>query len=137
MKRFVRWLFSSPPQAPSPWRVIAWWESRRIPFNLVVGTYGAGCFAAFAWALTTSGRLEPGDDLVEPIALLAAPVGVNVLYTLGWLVEVLARLLMPGLSSRFGPKLLGLGLGLGLTLISLPAVSWGGYRLLQVVGLVQ
>jgi hypothetical protein len=71
---------------------------------------------------------------VEPLALLAAPFGINVLYTIGWLVEVPARLLVPGLSSRFGPLLLKLGLGFGLFLITLPAAFWAGYRLLQLVG---
>jgi hypothetical protein len=114
--------------------VIAWWEVRRIPFNVIVGVYGAVCLVVFFWAITTSGHLRPGEDAVEPIALLAAPFGINLLYTLGWLVEGLARLLRPDLSPRFGPLLLKTGLALGLFLITLPAVLWGGYRLLQLVG---
>jgi len=61
------------------------------------------------WAIATSGHLHPGEDAVEPIALLAAPFGINLLYTLGWLVEVPARLLRPGLSPRFGQLLLKMG----------------------------
>ena len=134
MKRFTEWLFASPQGRGSSWRVVAWWELRRIPFNIIVGVYGALCFVIFLWAITTSGHLKPGEDAVEPLALLAAPLGINVLYTLGWLVEIPARLLVPGLSSRFGPILLKLGLGLGLFLITLPAAFWAGYRLLQLVG---
>ena len=55
-------------------------------------------------------------------------------YTFGWLVEVPACHLVPGLSSGFGPMLIKLGLGLGLFLITMPAVVWSGYRLLQLVG---
>ena len=135
-KRLVEWLFANSERPGSPWRVVAWWEVRRIPFNVVVGGYGAFCFVIFLWAITTSGHLQPGEDAVEPIILLAAPVGINVLYTLGWIVEVPARFLVPGLSPRFGPLLLKLGLGLGLFLITMPAGIWVGYRLLQLVGVV-
>lgn len=134
VKRFTAWLFTNPQEPHSLWRVIAWWELRRIPFNLIVGTYGALCFAVFLSAITTSGHLQPGEDALEPLALLAAPFGINLLYTLGWLVEIPARLLVPGLSSRFGPLLLKLGVGLGLFLITMPAAFWSGYCLLQLVG---
>ena len=134
MRRFAAWLFANPDGARSPWRVVAWWELRRIPFNMIIGAYGALCLAIFFWAITTSGHLQPGEDAVEPIVLLAAPFGINVLYTLGWLVEVPARIFIPGLSPGFGPLLLKLGLWLGLSLITLPAAFWGGYRLLQLVG---
>lgn len=134
MKRFTEWLFTNPQEPGSLWRVIAWWELRRLPFNIIVGAYGALGFVIFLWAITTSGHLQPGEDAVEPIALLAAPFVVNLLYTLGWLVEVSARHLVPGLSSGFGPMLLKLGFGLGLFLITIPGVFWGGYRLLQLVG---
>jgi len=135
VKHFTDWLFASPHEPGSSWRVVAWWELRRIPFNVIVGVYGALCFVTFLWAITTSGQLPPGEDAVEPLALLAAPIGINVLYTLGWLVEVPARLLVPGLPSRFGPMLLKVGLGLGLFLITLPAALWSGYRLLQFAGI--
>jgi hypothetical protein len=136
LRRFANWLFADLPSTGSSWRVIAWWERRRIPFNVIVGVYGVLCLVVFFWAITTSGHLRSGEDAVEPIALLAAPLGINLLYTLGWLVEVPARLLKPGLSPRFGPLLLKIGLGLGLFLITLPAVSWGGYRLLQLAGII-
>lgn len=137
MRRFTKWLFASPELPATPWRVVAWWEVRRIPFNLVVGTYGALCFAVFFWAITTSGHLQPGEDAVEPIALMAAPVGINALYALGWLVEVAVRLPMPDLSPRFGPLLLKLGFWFGLFLITVPAGCWAGYRLLQLTGVVK
>ena len=98
VKHFTDWLFASPHEPGSSWRVVAWWELRRIPFNVIVGVYGALCFVTFLWAITTSGQLQPGEDAVEPLALLAAPIGINVLCTRGWLVEVPARLL-----ARVGP----------------------------------
>jgi len=108
-----------------------------LPFNVVIGAYGIVCLIVFFWAIGTSGHLQPGEDAVEPIALLAAPFGINALYTFGWLVEVPARLLVPDLTPRFGPLLLRLGMGLGLALISLPAVFWAGFRFLQMIGLAK
>lgn len=134
VKRFIEWLFTNPQEPRSLWRIIAWWELRRIPFNIIVGTYGALCFVVFLSAIMTSGHLQPGEDAIEPLLLMVAPFGINLLYTLGWLVEVPSRLLILRLSPRFGPMLLKLGFGLGLFLITLPAVFWGGYRLLQLVG---
>ncbi len=133
--RFADWLFANPEGPRSPGRVVAWWEARRVAFNVVIGVYGLICLGIFFWAIVTSGQLQPGDDAVEPIALTAAPFGINILYTLGWLVEVPARMVAPGLSPHFGPLLMKSGLGLGLLLITLPAAFWLGYRLLQLVGI--
>ena len=120
--------FFEPPEPPlDSWSVICWWEARRIPFNLLVGGLGAVCLGILFWALATSGHLRPGEDAVEPIALLAAPFG---------LVEAPARLLVRDLSPCFGPMLLRLGVGMSAVLIALPAAFWTGYRLLQSAGLV-
>ena len=98
VQRFAAWLFSNPKEPVSASRVIAWWEIRRLPFNLIVGAYGILCLAVFFAAITSSGHLQPGEDAVEPIALVAAPFVINILYTLGWIVELTARSLEPGLS---------------------------------------
>jgi hypothetical protein len=136
VRRFAGWFFASPQSRRSLWGVVAWWQVRRIPFNLIVGLYGVVCLVAFFWAITTSGHLQPGEDAVEPLALLAAPFGINVLYTLGSVVEVPTRLMVSNLTPRFGPLLLKLGLGFGLFLITLPAAFWVGYRLLQLARVV-
>jgi hypothetical protein len=137
LKDQLVWMFESPPLPISEWSAILWWERRRVPFNLFVVGYAIPCFVVFIIALSTSGYLQPGEDAVEPLALLAAPVVINVLYTLGWLVEVPARIVVPSLSPCFGPTLLKLGMGLGVFLISVPAVLWAGYRVLQLVQVVQ
>jgi hypothetical protein len=129
-------MFDAPEPERPLWKVVLWWELRRIPFNLIVGLYGIACLAIFFWAILTSGELAVGDDAVEPLGLIAAPFVINFLYTLGWLVEVPARIAMPKLSPRFGPILLAAGLGFGLFLITLPAGFWLGFRVLQLLGVV-
>jgi hypothetical protein len=128
-------LFEAPPNPRTVREVIAWWEHRRIAFNTIIGVYGVACFMIFLVSIETSGALEPGEDAVEPLALIMTPIGLNVLYTLGWLVEALIRLTDPQLSPRFGPALLKVGIGLSVFAVSVPAVVWGGYRLLQLTGL--
>jgi hypothetical protein len=130
------WLSSTPADFDSPWRVVAWWETRRLPFNLIVGVYGIACLLVYFLAISSSGHLGPGEDAVEPIVVFAAPLLINVLYTLGWLVEVPARRQVPGLSPRFGPLLWTLGLGFGLFLMTVPAAIWSLFRLLQTIGVL-
>ncbi len=137
VRRLAQWLSTGPEVPATPWGVVAWWELRRIPFNVIVGAYGVVAILVFFWAIGTSGHLEPGEDAVEPIALLAAPFVINALYTLGWLLEVPVRLAKPSLSRQFGVRLLGLGLVFGLGLITLPAGIWLGVRALQVLGMVK
>ena len=137
MRRAWAWFFAPPSEPITVGKIVSWWEWRRIPFNLVIGSYALVSLVAFSWAIQTSGRLQPGEDAVEPIGLLTAPFGVNVLYTLGWLVEVPARRAFRSLTPSFGPSLLKLGVALGVLLISAPAVFWIGIRLLQLARLIR
>ena len=136
LSRVRGWLFAEQQLPIRWWRVIVWWELRRIAFNLFIGVYGIVCLAVFFWGILGSGTLQPGEDAEEPLALIAAPFVANACYTLGWLVELPARLLWPSLSPQFGPWLLRLGLGLSVFFISLPAVYWGGYHVLQLAHVI-
>jgi hypothetical protein len=124
-------MFSVPEGALDLRRTIVWWELRRIPFNLVIGVYGFLCLLLLYWGVQGSEDFAHGEDAVEPMALMAAPVVINLLYTLGWFVEIPTRVLFRKLSPAFGPILLKMGLGLGVFLCSLPAVVSAGNRLLR------
>lgn len=130
------WLFRRKPEPSSAWDVIVWWELRRIPFNFVIGAWGVTCVAILDAAISAAHVLGPGEDSVEPMALFAASLAINVLYTLGWLVEVPARMIAPSLSMNVGTRLMQFGLGLGLSLIALPALFWTGYVGLQILRVV-
>jgi hypothetical protein len=134
-RELATWMFASLNEAQTPQAVIAWWERRRLPFNLLVGAWGIFCLIVFFAAITTSGHLQQGEDAVEPLALVAAPFVINLLYTLGWIVEITYRSIEQDVSPAFGPRLLKLGFGLGLFLCAVPAVLWSGYRLLQWAGI--
>lgn len=132
----IRWLFA--PQAdPTPGRAVLWWEARRLPVNLLIGVYGIVCLAVFFWGLSGSGHLKPGEDAVEPLALIAAPIMFNVCYTLGWVVEASARQAVANPPRWLGPFLMALGLAFSLMIITLPAAFWGGWRVLRLIGVLE
>lgn len=132
----IRWLFTPPP-TPTPGRAILWWELRRIPVNLLIGLYGILCLLIFFAAIHHAHLLQPGEDAIEPIAIVLAPIAFNLCYTLGWLVEAPARVLAPRLTPKLGPRLLLIGLAFSLLVISLPAVFWLGYACVQAMGLLK
>ena len=133
----IRWLFAAPPEPVTTLRVIGWWELRRIPFNVIVGGFGILAFIVFADSIYSAGVLQPGEDAVEPFVLLLTPVAANICYTAGWLVDAPLRFVYPSLRAGFTLFLFRLGLSFSLLVISLPAVIWGGYRLLQLLHMVR
>jgi hypothetical protein len=130
LQRVSRWFVSRPERTYTPTDAIGWWELRRIPFNLLIALYGFPCLLLIHWAADASGKLPPGEDAIEPMAMLLVPFAVNILYTLGWLVEAPLRVIRPTLPNRFGPLLLMLGLSLGCFFCSVPAVCALGMWLL-------
>ena len=136
MKRIrhtMQWLFTAPEEPVTTRRVIGWWELRRIPFNLIIGSVGLLALGIFITCIESADVLKLGEDAVEPLALMIAPVLANVCYTGGWLVDVPLRLIRHAVSPRFTPGLFRLGLLFSLFVVSFPALLWGGYRLMQLL----
>lgn len=130
--RPLRWLFL-PQSRGSLGETIAWWELRRIPYNLIVGCFALICLFIFYQAIDYAGHLEPGEDAVEPMMLFIGPILMNICYTGGWFIEVIGR--MSGLihSLRFSPMLLKFGFGFSLFVVSLPAVIWIGVCIFRAI----
>jgi hypothetical protein len=135
--QFWKWLFSIPDAPRSAFDVVVWWELRRIPYNFIVGCVGFISLIIFFISIASSGELKPGDDAVEPLALIFAPIAINVLYCAGWIVENILRVIWPSKRRFFGPFLFKLGLGFSLLVITFPAGFWLGYRLLQLCGIIK
>jgi hypothetical protein len=118
-------LLSDAPEEPrSSLEVILWWEVRRIPYNLIVGMVGIVSLIFFFQFIHLAHGLKPGEDAIEPMALIAAPFALNIAYTAGWAGELHLRLLWRIRSPAIGPALLILGLSFSLLLVLLPSVSW-------------
>lgn len=110
MRELVRKLWFELPEDPRGFFSIwGWWERRRILFNLIVLPAG---FVALVLLLTVSANahgLPPGEDMVEPFAVLGAPIILNVLYTAGAFFESFVWALNRRRTDRTGPFLFALG----------------------------
>ena len=120
-------LLFEPTLLRSPLRVIQWWESRRLSFNVIVGITGIATlvYANGLELLLGHGMLipRPGPDGPQQVwAIVAYGIGANVAYTMGWVVENIVERWLKRPVYGLGPALFrhGLVFSVGLTLI--PAI---------------
>ena len=114
------WMVTRPTPADSLWSIIGWWERRRVPYNLFLAAVGVPSLLLFYWTMDASHSVPPGEDAVEPMALIAAPVLANIAYTLGWMVEGVGHR-RPWVSPA-GPRLMRMGLWFSLLVVLFPAM---------------
>jgi hypothetical protein len=107
-----------------PWDAIAWWEKRRILFNLAV--LAAGVVSVLVIELIGSHLARLGEDVEEPIGILVGVIGyavaANVCYSLGWITELLWSWGDTTRTEAFRPKIFRMGLGFSVVLTLLPGV---------------
>jgi hypothetical protein len=106
---------------------IGWWESRRIPFNLIVGSAGILTCICCAVVLVAASILDPsefdmGSPLVGPILILLYGALANICYTGGWVAELVIRKLWPHEADRFATSSWFLGVVFSALLTLAPAV---------------
>ena len=119
MSSLVEALYPLPDFRRTPLSALGWWESRRLQYNLIVGSAGLVTLTCFTlYALTFPGAVLPTlQGLV--IGSLAYGIAANVCYTLGWWAEMLARLVWGRTAPQMGPLLYRQGVifSVGLTLL--------------------
>jgi hypothetical protein len=129
MKSFFKWLVAPRENRESWLHVIGWWELRRIPYNLIVGVLGIVSLALFFLFIHLADELQPGEDAVEPLVIIYfAPIAINILYTGGWMGELLLRIVWREKSPHIGPILFKLGISLSVFVIFLPSAVWLVYE---------
>ena len=108
-------------ESPS-WEIIKWWELRRIPYSLVVGT--AGLLSFFLTNSIAQSYAQRGEHFLKPASLLiGVPLAVfvaNILYTLGWALELLRKKLTGNDNPAFRGIAFYSGLIFSVLLMSLP-----------------
>lgn len=124
VRRFFAWFFSRPLKPLSWLGIVAWWEIRRVPYNLIVGAIGIISLFLFFVFISLSHELKPGEDAIEPMALFMAPIAVNICFTSGWIVELLLNAVRSKGSSPVGPILLKLGVVFSVVIALVPSVVW-------------
>ena len=112
--------------------VIRWWESRRLFFNAVVG--GAGvitCILMISCAITADSIVGepigmPDGPLLGVAGILVYGILANVVYTGGWMFELILRATTTATkSASFGVKAFRLGIAFSIFVTLCPAaLSW-------------
>ena len=130
-QKLKSWLFEPPTEPGTVFSIIAWWEARRFFYNMIVGCVGICSFIVFIICIINSNALKPGEDAVEPMVLLFAWIPINICYTAGWIIEVLAFKTGFGRKRLLGPKLMQVGVGFSLFCVLLPSVVWGSVLIIS------
>jgi len=121
-RSFLQWLLT-----PAPLRIpaiIAWWEKRRIVYNLamiVPGVVGL-IFVLIVIPLNLTQEAAIDDDFVPLLAVFLGGIAANICYTGGWLAEIIARRLWQHKAEHFGPIAWSLGMGFSIALCFLPGL---------------
>ncbi|HLL82186.1 MAG TPA: hypothetical protein VK420_06025 [Longimicrobium sp.] len=128
MSSLVNVLYPLPDFRRTPLSTVRWWESRRLTFNKAVGSAGLVTLAGMSFLFAL-----PPYSTPMPLSFMAAGVVVygiaaNVCYTLGWMIELLARAAWGRSAPDMGPLVFRQGVifSVGLTLMPLllAAMHW-------------
>ena len=140
LEGLTRWsLFRRARPHERNWDVIAWWESRRIPFNLIVGATGiASAIVMLMTGFVTEHVVGeaigvPGSPLVAIIAVIVYGIMANICFTGGWILELLSRRLWGTRAEAFGEIAFTWGTLCSVLLTLVPAVITvvvGAFRVL-------
>lgn len=120
--------------------MIGWWEARRIPFNLIVGSAGllsvvvVGIVAAGSSLLFNSDFGLPDPPLFALFAVVIYVIMANVCFTGGWLAELVIRKIWPREADRFATLSISLGLVFSVLLTLTPGIVVGSAGLFKLLG---
>ena len=124
MKRIFLWFFSTNEEPQTFIKTIIWWEKRRIPYNIIIGIIGAISLILFFVFIESANELKSGEDAIEPIALLIAPIAINICYTSGWIVETIINSIRRKKDKPIGPKLMKIGMVFSIVVLLIPSTTW-------------
>ncbi|MGB7575118.1 MAG: hypothetical protein WBN53_14800 [Thermodesulfobacteriota bacterium] len=118
--------FSRNDQVLSTWRIIAWWEIRRIPYNFLVGIAGIVTTLLCIGSGLIGERVLgvpigiPDPPLFAVFAVIAYGIMANICYTGGWISEIIVAKVWQDQGHHFGEIsfFLGVLFSIGLTLLA-------------------
>jgi hypothetical protein len=125
--RLAGWIFAHQLEKSHPAHVVAWWELRRLPYNVIVGAISLltlSVFFAVAWGCELSGGLplgQPKPPLLVIIAIAAYWIVTNVFYTFGWILELLVARVWHVSTPVFGPIVFTLFTAISVVVTLIPA----------------
>ena len=100
-------LFAKPGSSQSAGKIIAWWEARRLHYNLIIFGWGLllGVVAALGF---DAGNLWTPSFLIFYFWWFQLPA--NIWYTGGWIIELIVKKALGIHAPGFGPWALGIGI---------------------------
>jgi hypothetical protein len=136
----TRWrLFRRARRPERTWDVIVWWESRRIPYNLIVGATGvASAIVMLLTGLVTEHVVGdaigvPESPLFAIFAVIIYGIMANICFTGGWILELLSHRIWGARAEAFGEIAFTWGTLCSVLLTLIPAaltVVFGAYRVI-------
>ncbi len=120
--------------------MIGWWETRRIPYNLIVGSAGVlsvivvGIVGAGSSILFNSDFGVPDPPLFALFAVVIYGIMANVCFTGGWLAELVLRKIWLREADRFATLSFSLGLLFSVLLTLAPGIVVGAAGVFKLVG---
>jgi len=122
-------LYTRDAPVTSAREVIGWWEVRRVPYNLMVGS--AGILSGIVIGVVAMGAyflFGADDSFPDTFSLFLIPiyaVVANICYTGGWVVELLIRTVWKRESDRFAIASFSTGVVFSVLLTLLPGILFG------------
>jgi len=119
--------------------VIGWWETRRIPYNLIVGSAGILTYIAIAivgmgsYIFFNSDFGLPDPPLFAIFGVILYGILANVCFTGGWVAELIVQRIWPEEANRFATTSFSLGLILSVLLTLTPAILVGVAGIFKLV----
>lgn len=123
-----------------PKDAIGWWESRRIPFNLIVGIAGILSCIVVGVVVLESHFLGAGDfDVPDPpllpvFGIIFYAIAANVCFTGGWLAELAVRTIWPHEADRFATMSFSLGVVFSVLFTLTPGILFGIAGIFALLG---
>ena len=120
--------------------VVGWWESRRIPFNLIVGIAGIlSCIIVVIVGLGSEVLFGGEFGLPDPpafalIGILIYGIMANVFFTGGWVAELVVRRIWPREADPFASRSFSLGLVFSVLLTLTPGIVIGAGGVFGLLG---
>lgn len=136
MSSLVETLYPLPDLRRTPLSMLRWWESRRLQYNLIVGSAGLVTLSVFSAAsvLLPWANFGPPGAVLTAVAIYA--LLANGCYTLGWFIEVAARIVWGAQAPRMGPLLYREGLIFSVGVTLLPILVMTLATLLRIMGFI-
>jgi hypothetical protein len=123
--------------------VIGWWESRRIPFNLIVGSAGIlSCLSMGVIGLARFFLIGGDADFPAPtgfalFGIIVYAIGANLCFTAGWIVELGIRWFSPEEADRFASLSFSTGLVFSVLLTLTPGILAAAIGIFALLGHVR